>query len=691
MTTELCPKVLSIIQEKYDKQRFDKRQLAKAIDHIAESTERNHTDTVDGLLDHIHYSVKREEYYFNVSRKQKKYSSQIKTFLLEKNSDSGQSQQVQKVTKSFISYDAFPTDSLCKTFDLDSDGEVELKVKVEVTAKKTVKKDKKEKVKKPKSPIKVQPPPQPEYDSDSDSSLEVSQFNPFVTQKVDKKKQLEQVKSKVQELDNDEDSDTDSDSSLEVSQFNPFVTQKVDKKNKSKAKKAKVVDDDCSSEESLTSLMTSFQEGLMGGPASTYQMPKDDEEEHYEREKKTSVEFGPYGSQWIHEEQVDDEYDDVLQKRSEQYDFLRNIKLPEQRSPEWFAMREGKITASDTGTVLGVCKYEPPYKFILKKTCPSGTKYNMFQSNIYCYHGKKYEEIATMIYKYRMNVVVEEFGLLGHPTYDFIGASPDGICNQYKLDGKHKSKFVGRMLEIKCPARRKILTEGDVYGVQVPKYYYWQVLQQLESCDLEECDFWQCKIDEYPSWNAFLRDTDEKEPFRSKSFGFEKGAIVQIIPKSETITKDADYGKYMQMIYDKAQFLYPTEIEMTPAETKKWIDETVAQVEKGHPDFPDYKMESVRYWRLEFSHNITIMRDRELFTSKLPTLRKMWNYVLYLRKHKDSLDLLINYVESRSVKYNHHIMRVIDEICNPDDPDYENNIQAIKDDIAKKVKIKVNT
>ena len=42
------------------------------------------------------------------------------------------------------------------------------------------------------------------------------------------------------------------------------------------------------------------------------------------------------------------------------------------------------------------------------------------------------------------------------------------------------------MLEIKCPPIRKFTTE-------VPEHYWIQMQGQLETCDLEECDFLQVK------------------------------------------------------------------------------------------------------------------------------------------------------------------------------------------------------
>ena len=106
-------------------------------------------------------------------------------------------------------------------------------------------------------------------------------------------------------------------------------------------------------------------------------------------------------------------------------------------------------------TVLNENKYEMQYSFIEKKVDEP-----QFQNNPACYHGKMLEEPATMIYEYRKNVIVEEFGLMMHPNYKFVGASPDGIVSPFKLDGKSLTKLVGRMLEIKCPVTRKIKTTG---------------------------------------------------------------------------------------------------------------------------------------------------------------------------------------------------------------------------------------
>ena len=102
----------------------------------------------------------------------------------------------------------------------------------------------------------------------------------------------------------------------------------------------------------------------------------------YDIIKRTDEDNGPYGTSWIHEEQKDDIITDIERIRSEKFKKLREIVLPPQRSEEWFAMRNGKITASDGGCVLGKNKHEPMFKFVLKKIEPA------FQNNKFCYHLK---------------------------------------------------------------------------------------------------------------------------------------------------------------------------------------------------------------------------------------------------------------------------------------------------------------
>jgi putative phage-type endonuclease len=399
-----------------------------------------------------------------------------------------------------------------------------------------------------------------------------------------------------------------------------------------------------------------------------------------------SDELGPYGTQWYHDKQTDDILDEPLTERGKIYDKLRAVILPEQRSKEWFDMRNGAITASDIGTVLGDNKYEKVYEFIVKKVYG-----RTFTSNEHCYHGKMLEEPATMAYQYRMNVTVEEFGLMMHPKYRFLGASPDGIVNKFKLDGKHKTKYVGRMLEIKCPKVRKIKMDGPIKNHICPIYYWDQVQLQLECCNLEECDFWQCKITLYKTREDFLDDTDEKEPFRSKLSGQEKGCLLQLMPLSRT--DDIKKGKYLQAVYEDAKFLYPKDIEMTPYDCDMWVAKMVGNLNKemNKVNIRGYYFDKVVYWKIEHTKNVTINRDREWFSESLKTFRHIWSKVEFFRakKNKDLNTLFKRYLDSLKKRENKKIMKVVEELTSEKlEPEYISNLLTEIEDRENKKNVK---
>lgn len=412
----------------------------------------------------------------------------------------------------------------------------------------------------------------------------------------------------------------------------------------------------------------------------------------------------PMGTQWIHDVQTDDVITSTHKKATDVVKHLMEIEYPPQRSKEWFAARNNAITASDGGCVVGENHYELPYKFILKKLDKAP-----FINNEFCYHGKKYETIATMIYEYRRNVKVEEFGLVVHPKYSYLAASPDGIVGMTKADGVHLTSFVGTMLEIKCPLVRKIKTFGDVKGNICPDYYWVQVQLQLECCDLDVCDFWQCELVEYEDREEFIDDTNPDEPFRSNDTGFEKGCVIQLLPKNKYslfVDNDGkiDYKKYYDVMYEHTSFIYPPKIEMSPMECDKWIAQTLQQLHSTHPNCC---FDRVLYWKLNKSHNVAIPRDKKWFEDHLPILTKTWNYVTYLRQNPDKAEIVFKYIDSllkrpdgtlietQSEKTSDKIMAVIDTLYNvPKDGDtkgateYAKKVLQINEEIEGNLKPK---
>lgn len=324
-----------------------------------------------------------------------------------------------------------------------------------------------------------------------------------------------------------------------------------------------------------------------------------------------------------------------LEQISKQYDYLINLPQPVQKSPEWFALRNDMITASNCAAAIGEEKYKSIKDVILDKTGFG----KAFIENKFVYHGKKYEKIAILIYEQIYNTKIGEFGLIPHDTHKFLGASPDGISMNLTLDNKVNDR-VGRMLEIKCPLTRKILSEGIVDGEICPHYYWVQVQVQLECCNLEECDFWQCSLSEYGCKEDYLDDdcsdtehTIEQNTKIKINDSIKKGRIIEFLPKDKSNIGEFESPSWY------AKYIYPSNILMSDKEYDEWIKNQFDNLQTNYPDiYENYKFSKVKYWKLDKSHNILITRDRQWFANALPKFRNIWNKIVYYRNNKAEVE-----------------------------------------------------
>lgn len=366
---------------------------------------------------------------------------------------------------------------------------------------------------------------------------------------------------------------------------------------------------------------------------------------------------------------IENTYDDIdvpekYKDLEKHFQKLYKLPQPAQRSKEWFDYRYNRITASDTASAIDMNPYEPVESFILKKCDPNFP----FRDNATVFHGKKYEPIATMIYEHIYNSRVFEFGALPSEKYNFLGASPDGIASKYTLDNKF-SERLGTMLEIKCPVTREITIKGKIIGEICPFYYYCQVQQQLACCELDVCDFWQCKLSEYSSDisegsnnKCAVSNTEARERYlMDKCLSCEntisdqgtpttidnklkKGLFLEFYPKNFIPEFEGDNIEW------KGKYIMPKRLDMNEQEYDSWLLDTMNNWQQYFPnnEADGLYFHKIIYWKLEKSHNVAINRDDSFMNSILPILENTWEKVKYYRKNKDKLGDLKTIVDKRT-------------------------------------------
>jgi putative phage-type endonuclease len=115
----------------------------------------------------------------------------------------------------------------------------------------------------------------------------------------------------------------------------------------------------------------------------------------------------------------------------------------EQGTPEWFAQRIGKVTASRIADIMaktktGVSASRGNYLAQLVAERLTGQAADSFKSGA-MQHGTETEPMARMAYETETGQMVTEVAMIQHPKIEMAGASPDGLVGE---DG---------LVEIKCP------------------------------------------------------------------------------------------------------------------------------------------------------------------------------------------------------------------------------------------------
>lgn len=151
----------------------------------------------------------------------------------------------------------------------------------------------------------------------------------------------------------------------------------------------------------------------------------------------------------------------------------------EQGSPEWFAQRLGKVTASRVADVIsktksGYSTSRANYMTELALERITGARQESF-TNAAMQWGTATEPLARAAYEAETGEIVDEVPMIDHQTIAMTGASPDGLVGSAGL------------IEIKCPnsaTHMETLLSGKPAGK-----YITQMMWQMACTKRQWCDF----------------------------------------------------------------------------------------------------------------------------------------------------------------------------------------------------------
>jgi putative phage-type endonuclease len=182
----------------------------------------------------------------------------------------------------------------------------------------------------------------------------------------------------------------------------------------------------------------------------------------------------------------------------------------EQGSPEWFAQRLGKVTASRVADVIAKTKtgYSTSRdNYMAQLVCERMTNtVAESYSNSAMQWGTETEPLARAAYEAHTDVLVDEVAMITHPTIEASGASPDGLVGD---DG---------MLEIKAPQTNTHI--DTLLSQSVPGKYNPQMQWQMACTGRQWCDFvsfdprlpteLQLFVKRVPRDNAYIQMLEEE-------------------------------------------------------------------------------------------------------------------------------------------------------------------------------------
>ena len=269
-------------------------------------------------------------------------------------------------------------------------------------------------------------------------------------------------------------------------------------------------------------------------------------------------------------------------------EYIQKQPQPAQRTEEWYDFRNSLLSASSLWKALGSQAQKNSLIYEKCKAYDAPVERVSYGTSNAMHWGVKYEPVTTMIYEDLHQTKIGEFGCIRHSTYPFVGASPDGI-NVLPSSVKY-----GTMLEIKNIVNREI--------TGIPKEEYWiQTQIQMETCDLDNCDFVETRIKEY----------ENKDDFYNNSTSSDYRGVVLYFINSDFSENDSPVYHYM-----------PLDIPLTPDAITEWVSKETEETRKDN-----LILFNTIYWYLDEISCVLIQRNKLWFSNAIHMIKEVWDII----------------------------------------------------------------
>ncbi len=204
----------------------------------------------------------------------------------------------------------------------------------------------------------------------------------------------------------------------------------------------------------------------------------------------------------------------------------------EQRTPEWYALRTGAVTASDFSKAIDFLKTGKPSadrnKLLDDKVTERITRdLTKHFTNEAMKRGQDLEPDALAAYEAHTAKLTHKVGFVMHDTLR-IGCSPDALCGE------------GGMAEVKCPMSGSEMVKAWLDTPAFLEAYEPQIRGQLWLCERDWCDL----VVYHPKFPLLVhrveRDTFKEKELADKVIAFEAEVTEKYVAM---LTKFKEFAK----------------------------------------------------------------------------------------------------------------------------------------------------